>query len=350
MSGLILLGRGAIAAIFGVNRMLSRSVSTLQNHSRQLAEEVASRTVDLEASRQRFEDFAAASSNRFWETDAQHRFIYISDSNKIMVPRADDILGKTRWEAAGIDPGESELWRAHVADLYARRPFRDFVFSVESANDGLRYYTVSGKPDFDDDGAFRGYKGTSSNITGREDLNQLKQDFIATVSHELRTPLTSMKGALGRVLGGVTGSLPENSRKLIGIAEKNSERLVNLVNDILDVEKLQSGKMDYSFETADLAALARNAIEANQHCGEEYDITYALSRAPAAAEVRADPHRMDQVFASLLSNAAKFSPKGSKVEICIEESRLRWRVSVADNGPGHSRQVSRSHFRTFRSG
>ena len=66
---------------------------------------------------------------------------------------------------------------AHVADLYARRPFRDFVFSVESANDRLRYYTVSGKPDFDDDGAFRGYKGTSSNVTEREELNQLKQDF-----------------------------------------------------------------------------------------------------------------------------------------------------------------------------
>ena len=334
VSGLILLGGGAIAAIVGVNRMLSRSVSTLQNHSRQLAEEVASRTVDLEASRQRFEDFAAASSDRFWETDAQHRFIYISDSNKNMVPRADDILGKTRWEAAGIDPGESELWRAHVADLYARRPFRDFVFSVESANDGLRYYTVSGKPDFDDDGAFRGYKGTSSNVTEREELNQLKQDFIATVSHELRTPLTSMKGALGLVLGGVTGSLPEDSRKLIGIAEKNSERLVNLVNDILDVEKLQSGKMDYSFETADLAALARNAIEANQHYGEEYDITYELSCAPATAEVWADPHRMDQVFANLLSNAAKFSPKGGKVDIRIEEPGTGWRVSVTDKGPG----------------
>ena len=67
-------------------------------------------------------------------------------------------------------------------------------------------------------------------------MNQLKQDFIATVSHELRTPLTSMKGALGLVLGGVTSSLPEDSRKLIGIAEKNSKRLVNLVNDILEVE------------------------------------------------------------------------------------------------------------------
>ena len=104
--------------------------------------------------------------------------------------------------------------------MYARRPFRDFVFSVKSANDGLRYYSVSGKPDFDDDGEFHGYKGISSKVTDREELNQLKQDFIATVSHELQTPLTSMKGALGLVLGAVTGSLPEDSRKLIGIAEK----------------------------------------------------------------------------------------------------------------------------------
>ena len=213
-------------------------------------------------------------------------------------------------------------------------PFRDFVFSVESANDGLRYYTVSGKPDFDDDGAFRGYKGTSSNVTEREELNQLKQDFFATVSHELRTPLTSMKGAMGIVLGGVTDSLPEDSRKLLGIAEKNSERLINLVNDILDVEKLQSGKLDYSFETADLATLARNAIEANQHYGEEYDITYTLSCAPAAAEVRAAPHRMDQVFANLFSNAAKFSPKGGKIDIRIEESGTGLQVSVTDKAPG----------------
>ena len=217
--------------------------------------------------------------------------------------------------------------------MYARRPFRDFVFSVKSANDGLRYYTVSGKPDFGDDWAFRGYKGTSSNVTEREELKRLKQDFIATVSNELQMPLTSMKGALGLVLGGVTGSLPEDSRKLIGIAEKNSEHLVNLVNDILDVEKLQSGKMDYSFETADLAALARNAIEANQHYGEEYDITCALSCAPAAAEVQAAPHLMDQVFAKLLSNAVKFSPKGGKVDSRIEKSGTGWQVSVTDKGP-----------------
>ena len=169
-------------------------------------------------------------------------------------------------------PAESELWRSHIADLYARRPFRDFVFSVERPSNGLRYYTVSGKPDFGPDGVFRGYKGTSSDVTEREELNQLKQDFIATVSHELRTPLTSIKGALGLVLRGTAAELPDETRKLIDIAEKNSERLVNLVNDILDVEKLQSGKMDYNFEVCDLAELARNAIEANEHYGEEYEI------------------------------------------------------------------------------
>lgn len=334
VAGLVLLGGGAIATIVGVNRMLIRSVTTLRNQSLQLEEDVASRTADLEESRQRFQDFAAASSDRFWETDEQHRFTYVGDSDKNMLPRADDILGKTRWEVAGVFPGDSEIWRSHVADLYARKPFREFVFPVERNNEGTRYYSVSGKPFFDQNGAFRGYKRTSSDVTEREELYQLKEDFIATVSHELRTPLTSIKGALGLALSGAVGSMPDEARKLVEIAEKNSERLGNLVNDILDVEKLQSGKMGYNFEASDLSELTRIAMEANQHYGQEHGVTYELVDAPERAGVSVDRHRLDQVFANLLSNAAKFSPKNSKVEVRVEENGSSWRVSVSDKGPG----------------
>jgi len=334
MFGLILLGGSAIATIVGVNKMLLRSVTALRDHSTQLEEAVASRTVELEVSRQRFQDFAAASSDRFWESNEHHRFTYVSDSEQNLIPLANDILGKTRWEVAGVDPAESEVWRTHIADLNARRPFREFIFSLHNPSQGSRYYSVSGKPNFDDDGTFRGYKGTSSDVSEREELNKLKQDFIATVSHELRTPLTSIKGALGLVTGGAVGPIPEEPRNLVGIAEQNSDRLINLVNDILDVEKLQSGKMAYNFEANELVETAQSALLVNRHYGDEYGVRYDLTVVPPIAMVWADRHRLDQVFANLLSNAAKFSPQDGVVEIRIEGHANNWRVSVSDKGPG----------------
>lgn len=165
-------------------------------------------------------------------------------------------------------------------------------------------------------------------------MDQLKSEFISVVSHELRTPLTSIRGSLGLLESGVVGELPPKALHLIKIAHKNSQRLISLVNDILDMEKLASGTMTVNMQRIDLVALARQAIEANAAYAETFKVRYVLDAHPVQAYVLADANRLMQVFANLLSNAAKFSSTGACVTLRIIHLDHRFRVEVEDQGSG----------------
>jgi PAS domain S-box-containing protein len=171
-------------------------------------------------------------------------------------------------------------------------------------------------------------------ITTRKRHERLKGEFVATVSHELRTPMTSIAGSLGLLAGGAAGQLPDPAKRLLSIAHSNSQRLVRLINDILDIEKIESGKMVFSMEPVELSALAAQAIEANKGFAESYGVTVRLDAASVEAVVRVDPDRMTQVVINLLSNAVKFSPRGQEVLVAIENTGSTARLTVRDHGPG----------------
>jgi len=173
-------------------------------------------------------------------------------------------------------------------------------------------------------------------ITERMRMERLKDEFVSMVSHELRTPLTSIRGSLGLILGGVAGELPDQARMLLDIAHKNSERLITLINDILDIEKIESGRIDFNLQTLELTPLLTQAITTHQTYGEQFQVQFVLTET-VPCQVKADPDRLMQVLANLLSNAAKFSPPGSAVEVSSQRltSQPDWvRVSVRDHGPG----------------
>ena len=165
-------------------------------------------------------------------------------------------------------------------------------------------------------------------------IDKLKSEFISVVSHELRTPLTSIKGSLGLLAGGIAGELPPKALQLVNIAYKNSARLAHLVNDILDMEKLASGKMAMHLQQVNLVGLAQQAIEANLSYAETFKVRYVLCEHPEQAYVTGDADRLMQVFANLLSNAAKFSPSGGQVDLRIIAQDQRYRVEVEDHGSG----------------
>ncbi|CAN5785294.1 hypothetical protein BH11PSE12_BH11PSE12_22010 [soil metagenome] len=175
-------------------------------------------------------------------------------------------------------------------------------------------------------------------ISERHRINQLKSEFISVVSHELRTPLTSIRGSLGLLEAGVAGNLPEQALHLIRIAHNNSRRLIVLVNDILDMEKLASGKMPFKSEPVDLVNLLEHAIEANFAYALTLNVRLQLVNHPEQAWVMADGDRLMQVLSNFLSNAAKFSPKGELVRLqihaCLEHGKACYRVEVSDLGPG----------------
>jgi len=168
----------------------------------------------------------------------------------------------------------------------------------------------------------------------RKRLERLKDEFIATVSHELRTPLTSLTGSLGLLMGKASSSLPGSAARLLAIAHRNSERLVRLVNDILDIEKMESGQVVYNFTRIEVRSLIERAIESHEGFAESSGVRIRLEDVCAAGDVRADSDRLTQVVVNLLSNAIKFSPMGNEVVIAIEQGIEVVRISVRDHGPG----------------
>lgn len=171
-------------------------------------------------------------------------------------------------------------------------------------------------------------------ISLRREMERMKAEFVSTVSHELRTPLTSIRGSLGLIVAGAVGEIPDQAAELVEIAERNAHRLIGLVNDILDMEKIESGRMDYHFAEHSLAELAQNALVDNQGYADEHEVSFALIDHSEGAKASLDRERFAQVMANLLSNAAKFSPREGVVEVLLEVQETTVRVSVTDTGSG----------------
>jgi PAS domain S-box-containing protein len=184
-------------------------------------------------------------------------------------------------------------------------------------------------------------------ITRRKEVERMKNEFISTVSHELRTPLTSIQGSLGLIVNGVLGALPPDARPMIEIAHKNSQRLVLLINDILDIEKIAAGKMNFAMRPVDLMAVVEQAVEANRSYAAQYGVTLAIGEALPGTRVLGDPDRLHQVLTNLLSNASKFSPREGTVRVSVERRDGLLRVSVADQGPGLSDEFRGRVFQMF---
>ena len=171
-------------------------------------------------------------------------------------------------------------------------------------------------------------------IAADKEKRRLKDEFVATVSHELRTPLTSIAGALGLLIGNAAGKLPEAAARLFTITYTNSQRLVRLLNDILDIEKMESGKAIFEFKRIEVRSLVEQTIEANRGFAEGCNVRIRLDAAAAAFDVRADADRLVQAITNLLSNAIKFSPPGEEVVVAVETRGDTVRISVRDHGHG----------------
>lgn len=176
--------------------------------------------------------------------------------------------------------------------------------------------------------------GILSDITERKQVERLKSEFISVVSHELRTPLTSIRGSLGLLAGGALGELPQAAYELVTIAGRNSERLLALINDILDIEKMQSGSLKFRFAAVDIVPVVLQAVEANRGYAEQFGVRYVFRSEIDSATVCVDTDRLNQVMTNLLSNAAKFSAQASIVEIEVSAVRSGVRIAVRDHGAG----------------
>jgi PAS domain S-box-containing protein len=176
--------------------------------------------------------------------------------------------------------------------------------------------------------------GVIVDTSERKRMERLKDEFVSTVSHELRTPLTSISGSLGLLAGQWSGKLPQSAARLLAIAYTNSQRLVRLINDILDIEKLESGRVVFNLRRVDIRLLVEQSIENNRGFAEGYGVPIRLDTASAHGEANVDPDRLAQVITNLLSNAVKFSPADEEVLVRVEKNENVVRISVRDHGSG----------------
>lgn len=183
-----------------------------------------------------------------------------------------------------------------------------------------------------------------------EAASQAKTEFLATMSHELRTPLTSIHGVLGLLTGGAVGEINPQAQELMENALRNSERLGLLVNDILDMERIEAGALDYSFMHHDLVKIVRQAVSATAAYAERFNVGFEFTEIPETAPAVVDERRISQVLVNLLTNAAKFSPPGSKAEISLSRSGDRYRIDVKDYGKGIPEEFHDKIFDTFTQG
>jgi signal transduction histidine kinase len=185
-------------------------------------------------------------------------------------------------------------------------------------------------------------------VSERREIDRLKNEFVSTVSHELRTPLTAIRGALGLLEGGALGSLPPEALEMVVIGRVSCDRLVRLVNDLLDVEKLKAGRLDLVHREVAPRTLLRTAFEGMSPLAAERGISLEEQLDDALPAVVVDPDRVVQVLTNLLSNAIKFSPAGGRVAAGIEQfDGNQLRFSVSDQGPGIDESQLGLLFRRF---
>lgn len=298
----------------------------------------------LHASESQLRQIADALPVMIAEMDPQQRFRF---HNRAL----DEFLGLSFGEVEGahlakvLGTKRYEAFRSHV-ELALDGELVQFDVAVPSA-DGERQYHVQLIPRLGHRGQVIGCLAHGTDITPLRRIDRMKTEFVSIVSHELRTPLTSIRGSLGLIAGGVAGKLPAPLTDLVNIAKNNCDRLVRLINDILDIEKIESGKLTLRLQRLDVTGVMRQAMAANEGYAGQHGVTCTLEAPADPALAQIDSDRLIQVATNLLSNAIKFSPAQGTVAVRVSRRAGMVRVEVQDQGPGIPAEFRERIFQKF---
>ncbi len=345
--------------------LLKEATRKLQEHSEHLQELVDERTNDLLASRERLRFIAEMTSDWFWETDENHLFTFISDRfSEVTNLKKGDVIGKDptklRW-AKNSPKQDLESWEIHREELVHKRPF-ELRYWVDGLNDSQICIEIKGKPVYDKDGTFKGYLGGGRDVTEQvrsrvaleeakeeaEKANKAKSEFLSNMSHELRTPLNAILGFAQLLERNVQGNLTESQLNHLSHIANGGEHLLELINEILDLSKIEAGKLSLSIEPVDLRALFDDIKPYADVYAQKHDVEIIDCPLAQIPYVRGDILRIKQALLNLVSNAAKYNIPGGKVWLEIEKTSPQYiRVVVRDTGPGISEQHQQKLFQPF---
>jgi PAS domain S-box-containing protein len=244
---------------------------------------------------------------------------------------ADEVLGQSVGGLTVPSDRRAELEELHERVCRGERV--EMLETVRVTRDGRPLdVSLSLAPIKDGSGEIGGMAAIMRDVTERRTIERMKDEFVSVVSHELRTPLTSIRGSLGLLAGGVLGPLPDKGQRMVEIAVSNTDRLIRLINDILDLERMGSGKVSMQRQACDAADLVLQAGEVMRPLAEKAGVSLLV--APISAQLWVDSDRLLQTFTNLLSNAIKFSPAGSAIRFIAERRGNEVVFSVRDQGRG----------------
>ncbi|GGC67813.1 PAS domain S-box protein [Undibacterium terreum] len=276
--------------------------------------------------------------------DTRQRYVFVNRHlARVTGLTPEQMVGMSMLEGRGAEI--NAFVQPFVARVLAGEKVR---FQGEVSKDGkISHYESTFVPAQNNAGTVIGFYAMTFDISHRKRIETMKDEFISTVSHELRTPLTSINGALGLLTAGVMGDLPPKARDLLLVGQRNVERLVRMITDMLDIEKIETGRMTFDIATCDVASIILQAIESSKSYAVQYGVTMHLVTELGNAFARLDHDRFLQVLINLLSNAIKFSESDGTVEVALTLEENFIRVAVTDHGCGIPQQFYDSIFQKF---
>lgn len=260
-------------------------------------------------------------------------------------PATDFINNRVRSYASIVHPADLHITYSAASQIAHRKAY-EASYRIMHADGHEVWVREKGRGEYDNQGELLWLGGFIWDATEQQRIDQLKNQFVSTVSHELRTPLTSITGSLALINNGVLGQVPENMRKLLQIAQSNSTQLTNLINDLLDMDKLEAGKLRFNLQPQPLTPLLLKALESNASYAVQFQVTLELGHVDPVW-VNVDALRLGQILNNYLSNAIKFShPRGVvRVEARYAEGKVR--IRVTDTGLGIAADFQHRVFSKF---
>jgi PAS domain S-box-containing protein len=308
-------------------------------------------TARLALSEERFHDFAASASDWFWETDAEHRFTYLSFGPNTPAVDAARAIGKTRAEWA-IELGVPvPAGYAEVAAMMERREdFAAFTYETRRWDSGEpRVVELFGKPVIDPQGRFLGYRGTGRDVTERKrqqvelqralaaerEMNAEQRRFVAIASHEFRTPLTIIDGAAQRIAAHAAAAGPVDPaevHKRVARIRGAVTQMTSIIDRTLSSARLEAGRIEMQTQRFDMRGLLHEVCQRQHQASGEFEIALDVPGDPLLID--ADPKLLEHVFSNLVSNAVKYSGASRRIDVSAARDGDAVAVTVRDHGLG----------------
>jgi PAS domain S-box-containing protein len=289
----------------------------------------------LELSEERYYLAVRGSNDGVWDWNLVSNDVFYSPRFKELLGYRDDefpnVYESFRSAVHSADmPRVSEAVRLHLEE---KLPY-EVEFRMRHKSGEWSWFSARGQALWDKDGRPYRMAGSQRDITDRKQAEQNVNEFFSTVSHELRTPLSAVKGSLRLIEGGLAGQISDEAHELLDIALSSCERLIRLVNDILDLRKIEAGKLDLHFKKVSAGELIKEVLQSLSPYAEHHRVALA-SEFPETLKMEVDRDRIVQVITNLVGNAIKFSGADSSIKVRAEKIDAKHaRFSVEDNGPG----------------